>query len=217
MGTALHAAVFSQIIRQRLPQGKVTLGVAVGQQLRGGVQQFLLQPRPGAEGEQPRVHAPGGQVVPHRRFRRGGLRHGRGGRRVPCIRPDLRQRQIFLYIKSRCAPGRQGSPRQPASGRRCPQCLPRPTARPPAAACRASGCRRAGPRCASLRPDCGTAVRTAAPPEPGSSAVVKWTMIVSSSFCRMPNWPHKKLYSGYFHEVSSAYNRSIPAGHPNVK
>ena len=24
-------------------------------------------------------------------------------------------------------------------------------------------------------------------PEPGSSAVVKWTMIVSSSFCRMPN------------------------------
>ena len=29
-------------------------------------------------------------------------------------------------------------------------------------------------------------------PEPGSSAVVKWTMIVSSSFCRMPNWPHKK-------------------------
>ena len=29
-------------------------------------------------------------------------------------------------------------------------------------------------------------------PIPGSSAVVKWTMIVSSSFCRMPNWPHKK-------------------------
>ncbi len=29
--------------------------------------------------------------------------------------------------------------------------------------------------------------------------------------------PIKKLYSGYFHGVSSAYNRSIPAGHPNVK
>ena len=105
MGTALHAAVFGQIIRQRLPQGKVTLGVAVGQQLRGGVQQFLLQPRPGAEGKQPRVHAPGGQVVPHRRFRRGGLRHGRGRRRAPCIRPDLRQRQIFLYIKAAALPG----------------------------------------------------------------------------------------------------------------
>ena len=105
MGTALHAAVFGQIIRQRLPQGKVTLGVAVGQQLRGGVQQFLLQPRPGAEGKQPRVHAPGGQVVPHRRFRRGGLRHGRGRRRAPCIRPDLRQRQIFLYIKAAAFPG----------------------------------------------------------------------------------------------------------------
>ena len=85
MGTALHAAVFGQIIRQRLPQGKVTLGVAVGQQLRGGVQQFLLQPRPGTEGKQPRVHAPGGQVVPHRRFRR--------------------QRQIFLYIKAAALPG----------------------------------------------------------------------------------------------------------------
>ena len=62
--------------------------------------------------------------------------------------------------------------RQPASGRRCPPCLPRPTVPPPAAACRASGCRRAGPRCASLRPDCGTAVRTAAPRSP---APVRWS------------------------------------------
>ena len=84
----------------------------------------------------------------------------------PAAAPDI------PVHKSRCAPGRQGSPRQPASGRRCPPCLPRPTVPPPAAACRASGCRRAGPRCASLRPDCGTAVRTAAPRSP---APVRWS------------------------------------------
>ena len=60
--------------------------------------------------DRPRVHAPGGQVVPHRRFRRGGLRHGRGRRRAPCIRPDLRQRQIFLYIKAAALPGGKVAP-----------------------------------------------------------------------------------------------------------
>ena len=106
MGTALHAAVFGQIIRQRLPQGKVTLGVAVGQQLRGGVQQFLLQPRPGAEGKQPRVHAPGWVAGSYRTGGSGAAGSGTAGvGDGPCIRPDLRQRQIFLYIKAAALPG----------------------------------------------------------------------------------------------------------------
>ena len=44
----------------------------------------------------------------------------------------------------------------------------------------------------SLAGEMRTGALPAGTPEPGSSAVVKWTMIVSSSFCRMPNWPHKK-------------------------
>ena len=43
-----------------LPQGGIAPGIPGGEQFRCGVEQFLLQPRPCAEGEQPRVHAPGG-------------------------------------------------------------------------------------------------------------------------------------------------------------
>ena len=43
-----------------LPQGGIAPGIPGGEQFRRRVQQFLLQPRPCAEGEQPRVHAPGG-------------------------------------------------------------------------------------------------------------------------------------------------------------
>ena len=101
---ALHPPVFSQILGQRLAQGRISLGVAGGQQFRRGIQQLLLQPRPGAEREQSRVHAPGGQVVPHRRQRRGGrlLRRADRSRGFP-----LRQRQVFLYIKAAALPGHQ--------------------------------------------------------------------------------------------------------------
>ena len=57
---ALHAPVLGQIPCQRLPQGGIAPGIPGGEQLRRGIQQFLLQPRPCAEGEQPRVHASGG-------------------------------------------------------------------------------------------------------------------------------------------------------------
>ena len=57
---ALHAPVLGQIPCQRLPQRGIAPGIPGGEQLRRGIEQFLLQPRPCAEGEQPRVHAPGG-------------------------------------------------------------------------------------------------------------------------------------------------------------
>ena len=57
---ALHAPVLGQIPCQRLPQGGIAPGIPGGEQFRRGVEQLLLQPRPCAEGEQPRVHAPGG-------------------------------------------------------------------------------------------------------------------------------------------------------------
>jgi len=64
-------------------------------------EQLFLQPGPGAEREQPRVHAPGGQIEPDGRlgcFRRSGRYRGRhflgpGG-----------QGKIFLYIKAAALP-----------------------------------------------------------------------------------------------------------------
>ena len=93
--TAPDAPVLFEIARQRLPQRKVALRVAVGQQLGRRIQQLLLQPRPRPEGEQPRVHAPGGEVIADGPlFRHSlGLRR-RGGRGA------LGQSQILLYIKA---------------------------------------------------------------------------------------------------------------------
>ena len=103
---ALHAPVLGQIPCQRLPQGGIAPGVPGGEQLRRGIEQFLLQPRPCAEGEQPRVHAPGGQVELHRRGSIGGGRcrrcRGCGGR----LRP-LRQGKILLHRKPAALPGSQ--------------------------------------------------------------------------------------------------------------
>ena len=99
---ALHAAILGKIIGQCLPQSRVALGIAVGEQLGRGIQQLLLQPRPGAEREQPRVHAPGGKVVSHRRRGRLGLRLSGQRRGFRCGR--LRQGQIFLYIKAAALP-----------------------------------------------------------------------------------------------------------------
>lgn len=100
---APHAPVFFQIIRQRLPQLDVPLRVAVGQQFGRGVEQLLLEPCPGAEREEGRVHPPRGEVIPHRLHRRSRLRLGqeRGGRRRG--RADG-QGQIFLYIKAAALP-----------------------------------------------------------------------------------------------------------------
>ena len=103
--TALDAPVFLQILRQCLPQFGVALRVAVGQQLRRGIQQFLLEPRPRPERKQPRIHPPGGEVEPHRprsRFR------SRCGQQLRLGQRRLRmggQSQIFLYIKAAPLPG----------------------------------------------------------------------------------------------------------------
>ena len=105
LGRALHAPVFFQIIRQRLPQLPVALSIAVGQQLRRGVEQLLLEPRPGTEREERRVHAPGGKIIPDRRRGRCGLPgrrfrlHGLCRSARSTFRPG-RQSQIFLYIKA---------------------------------------------------------------------------------------------------------------------
>ena len=103
---ALHAPVLGQIPCQRLPQRGVAPGISGGEQLRRRVQQFLLQPRPCAEGEQPRVHAPGGQIKLHRRGGIGGVRsrrrRGRGGRLHP-----LRQGKILLHREAAALPGGQ--------------------------------------------------------------------------------------------------------------
>ena len=77
LGGAPHAPVFLQIVRQRLPQLHVPLCIAMGQQLGRGIEQLFLQPGPGAEREQPRVHAPGGQIEPDGRLSRFRLRSGR--------------------------------------------------------------------------------------------------------------------------------------------
>ena len=105
---ALHAPVLGQIPCQRLPQGGIAPGIPGGEQFRRGVKQLLLQPCPCAEGEQPRVHAPGGQVELHRRGSIGGGRcrrcRGCGGRLHP-----LRQGQILLHRKTAALPGGQVS------------------------------------------------------------------------------------------------------------
>ena len=103
MRPALHAPVFGKIFGQCPPQSRVALRIAVGEQLRRRVQQLLLQPRPCSEREQPRVHAPGGKVVPHRR--RGG-RHRRR-RRLGQTGRAGGQGQILLYIKAAALPGLQ--------------------------------------------------------------------------------------------------------------
>ena len=79
------------------------LRVAVGQQFGRGVEQLFLEPCPGAEREEGRVHPPRGEVIPHRLHRRSRLRLGqeRGGRRRG--RADG-QGQIFLYIKAAALP-----------------------------------------------------------------------------------------------------------------
>ena len=101
LGGAPHAPVFLQIVRQRLPQFHIPLRIAMGQQLGRGIEQLFLQPGPGAEREQPRVHAPGGQIEPDGGlgcFRRSSRHRGRhflgpGG-----------QGKIFLYIKAAALP-----------------------------------------------------------------------------------------------------------------
>ena len=94
MGAAPHAPVLGQILCQRLPQLRVPLGIPRRQQLRAGIQQLLLQPRPGPCREQPSIHPAGGQIQLHRRCRscQGWLRRHR-----------LRQRRltkVWLHIKS---------------------------------------------------------------------------------------------------------------------
>ena len=102
---AAHPAVFLQIARKRLPQFHLPLRVAAGQQAGRGVQQFLLQPRPGPGREQPGVHPAGGKVVLHRRpFRR----RGRGQLRRPvCLSCQDRPCRVFLYVKAAAGPAGQ--------------------------------------------------------------------------------------------------------------
>ena len=57
-----HPPVGPQVVRQGPAQVLVPLAVAVGEELRPGVEQLLLDAAPGAEGKQVRVHRPGGQV-----------------------------------------------------------------------------------------------------------------------------------------------------------
>ena len=65
----------------------VPLAVAVEEELRGVVEQLLLDAAPGAEGKKGRVHPAGGKIEPPPpgRLRRSGLRlpNLRRGRRVP--------------------------------------------------------------------------------------------------------------------------------------
>ncbi len=68
-----------------------------------------MQPPPGAEGEQRRIHSAGGEVVPHGRH--GGRNGGRSGRRRAGRRAvgPARQREVFLYIKAAARPAGQVS------------------------------------------------------------------------------------------------------------
>ena len=152
---------------------------------------------------------------------------GRSGRASPALalpRAGAARRTLSTRAgpdipvhKSRCAPAPPDSPPPPASGRPRPPCSPRRKALPPAAACRASGCPPEWPRCASRRQGSHRAARTAAP---------RWrhpVQLSDETYDLSPFWmlcqtdPIKKLYSGYFHGASFAYNRSIPTTHPNVK
>ena len=99
---APHAPVLFEVAGQRPPQFEIALRVAVGQQLRRGIEQLLLEPRPCSEREERRVHPPRGEIIadgPLQLGRRG--QRGRGGGQG--LRPDG-QGQILLYIKTAALP-----------------------------------------------------------------------------------------------------------------
>ena len=88
-GPAAHTPVLAQMVGQHRPQLGVSLAVPPLQQLGLGIEQFLLDAPPGAEGKQLPVHPAGAQVKSP--LGRGGLGGIGGGLRGRGVEPLHRQ------------------------------------------------------------------------------------------------------------------------------